>query len=194
MGRHYNSHSSSLKHSSTNSDASLSLCLHLQHWSDNHGLLVVVQVIHHMFSMLKELSKCLRHRVVNPILRKKVLKENHSKKQPSGSHEARNLQGTCLASWVASPFPLWISPMWRQPWLNFESGALLFSVRPIAHWSVCDETQNLNNTDSGTFFRYQNFPRLVTGLFLVPTFFLDRSGTFFGTKFFRYRFRYHHKK
>ena len=104
-----NSHSSSLKHSSTNSDASLSLCLHLQHWSDNHGLLVVVQVIHHMFSMLKALSKCLRHRVVNPILRKKVLKENHSKKQPSGSHEARNLQGTCLASWVASPFPLFAS-------------------------------------------------------------------------------------
>ena len=55
------------------------------------------------------LSKCLRHRVVNPILRKKVLKENHSKKQPSGSHEARNLQGTCLASWVASPFPLFAS-------------------------------------------------------------------------------------
>ena len=40
--------------------------------------------------------------------------------------------------------------------------------------SVCEETQNLNDTDSETFFRYQNFPRPVPRLFSVPNFFRDR--------------------
>ena len=54
---------------------------------------------------------------------------------------------------------------------------------------VCDETQNLNDTDSETFFRYQNIPRPVPGLFSVPNFFETGSDTFFGTKIFRDRLR-----
>ena len=82
---------------------------------------------------------------------------------------------------------------------------------------VCDETQNLNDTDS----KIPNFPRPVPGLFPIPnsfetnsnTFFLvveifeigsrifsvpklfeTGSGTFVGTKFLQYWFRYHKKK
>ena len=82
---------------------------------------------------------------------------------------------------------------------------------------MCDETQNLNDTDSETFFRYQNFPRPVPGLFSVPNFSDTGSDTTrknnkfpvpvpvpiinlqnfqilrtkisSGTKFFQYRFR-----
>ena len=55
--------------------------------------------------------------------------------------------------------------------------------------SVCDETQNLNDTDYETFFRYQNFSRPIPRLFSVPNYFETGSKTFFGTNFFRYRFR-----
>merc|ERR1712126_613686 len=55
--------------------------------------------------------------------------------------------------------------------------------------AVCDETQNLNETGSETFFRYQIFSRPVPRLFSVPNFFETGSETFFGTKFFRDRFR-----
>ena len=68
---------------------------------------------------------------------------------------------------------------------------------------VCDETKNLTETGSGTFFRYQIFSETVPGLFSVPNSLRDRfrdffryqiffetdSETFFGTKFFRDRFR-----
>ena len=54
---------------------------------------------------------------------------------------------------------------------------------------VCDETQNLNDTDSETFFRYQIFSRPIPRLFSVPKFFETDSETFFGTHFFRDRFR-----
>ena len=50
--------------------------------------------------------------------------------------------------------------------------------------AVCDETQNLNDTDSETFFRYQIFLRPVPILFSVPKFSETGSGTFFGTNFF----------
>ena len=69
--------------------------------------------------------------------------------------------------------------------------------------TVCDETENLTETGSGTFFRYQIFSETVPGLFSVPNSLRDRfrdffryqiffetdSETFFGTKFFRDRFR-----
>ena len=55
--------------------------------------------------------------------------------------------------------------------------------------AVCDETQNLNDTDSETFFRYQIFSRPIPRLFSVPKFFETDSETFFGTHFFRYRFQ-----
>ena len=55
--------------------------------------------------------------------------------------------------------------------------------------TVCDETQNLNDTDSETFFRYQIFSRPIPRLFSVPKFFETDSETFFGTHFFRDRFR-----
>ena len=55
--------------------------------------------------------------------------------------------------------------------------------------AVCDETQNLNDTDSETFFRYQIFSRPILRLFPVSKFFETGSETFFGTKFFRDRFR-----
>ena len=54
---------------------------------------------------------------------------------------------------------------------------------------MCDETQNLNDTDSETFFRYQIFSRPIPRLFSVPKFFETDSETFFGTHFFRDRFR-----
>merc|ERR1712020_789144 len=61
---------------------------------------------------------------------------------------------------------------------------ITFNEKETQYESVCDETQNLNDTDSETFFRYQNFPRPVPRLFSVPKKSETGSGTFFGTKFF----------
>ena len=47
----------SLKNSTTNSNAGLSLVFHLPHSPSDHGLLVVVDVINHMFSLMEELVK-----------------------------------------------------------------------------------------------------------------------------------------
>mgnify|MGYP007061037427 CR=1 FL=1 len=76
---------------------------------------------------------------------------------------------------------------------------------------VCDETQNLNETESETFFRYQifsipnpilfpipiffryryrNFSKPIPILFSIPIFFETDTDTFFDTKFFRNRYRY----
>ena len=60
---------SALKDSTTNSNASRSLGLHFVHWSDDHGLFVVVKVVNDLFSMLEELFKCVRHWAVNSSLR-----------------------------------------------------------------------------------------------------------------------------
>ena len=54
----------------------------------------------------------------------------------------------------------------------------------IWHKAVCDETQNLNDTDSETFFGYQIFVIPIPRLFSVPKFFETDSETFFGTHFF----------
>ena len=59
--------------------------------------------------------------------------------------------------------------------------------------SVCDDTQNLNETESETFFRYQIFPIPNPILFPIPNIFDTESDTFFVTKFFRYRIRNHQK-
>ena len=83
--------------------------------------------------------------------------------------------------------------------------------------SVCDETQNLNETESETFFRYQiflipnpilfpipiffryryryffryqNFTKPIPILFSIPKFFETDTDTFFDTNFFRNRYRY----
>ena len=87
--------------------------------------------------------------------------------------------------------------------------------------AVCDETQNLNETESETFFRYQifsipnpilfpipiffryryryffryqNFTKPIPILFSIPKFFETDTDTFFDTKNFRNRYRYHPKK
>merc|ERR1712192_139140 len=65
-------------------------------------------------------------------------------------------------------------------------------VKMINMWSgkaVCDDTQNLNKTESKTFFRYQIFPIPNPILFPIPNIFNTESDTFFDTKFFRYRIR-----
>ena len=50
--------------------------------------------------------------------------------------------------------------------------------------AVCDETQNLNDTDSETFFRYQIFSRPIPRLFSVPKIFETDSETFFWYQIF----------
>ena len=50
---------------------------------------------------------------------------------------------------------------------------------------MCDETQNLNETESETFFRYQFFPKPIPILFSIPNFFETDTDTFFSIpKFF----------
>ena len=83
--------------------------------------------------------------------------------------------------------------------------------------AVCDETQNLNETESETFFRYQifsipnpilfpipiffryryryffryqNFTKPIPILFSIPKIFETDTDTFFDTKIFRNRYRY----
>ena len=83
--------------------------------------------------------------------------------------------------------------------------------------AVCDDTQNLNETESETFFRYQifsipnpilfpipiffryryryffryqNFSKPIPILFSIPEFFETESDTCFDTKNFRNRYRY----
>ena len=60
--------------------------------------------------------------------------------------------------------------------------------------SVCDDTQNLNETESKTFFRYQLFPIPNPILFSKPNIFDTESDTFFETKCFWYRIWYHLKQ
>ena len=69
--------------------------------------------------------------------------------------------------------------------------------------AVCDETQNLNETESETFFRYQFFSIPIPILFSIPIFFRyqyryffryqnfsdTNTDTFFDTKFFRNQYR-----
>ena len=55
----------SLKNSTSHSNAGLSLVFHLPHSSSDHALLVVVDVINHMFSLTEELVKGVRHWVIN---------------------------------------------------------------------------------------------------------------------------------
>ena len=59
--------------------------------------------------------------------------------------------------------------------------------------TVCDDTQNLNETESKTFFRYQIFPIPNPIIFPIPNFYDTESDTFFDTKFFQYRIRNHQK-
>ena len=60
-------------------------------------------------------------------------------------------------------------------------------------YTVCDDTQNLNETESETFFRYQILPIPNPILFPIPNIFNTESDTFFDTKIFRYRIRNHLK-
>ena len=55
----------SLKNSTSNSNAGLSLVFHLPHSPSDHALLVIVDVINHMFSLTEELVKGDRHWVIN---------------------------------------------------------------------------------------------------------------------------------
>ena len=73
--------------------------------------------------------------------------------------------------------------------------------------AVCDETQNLNETESETFFRYQFFSIPNPILFSIPIFFRNRYRYFYRYQkfskpipilfprpiFFRNRYRYHQK-
>ena len=86
------------------------------------------------------------------------------------------------------------------------------SKEMVCRAAVCDETQNLNETESETFFRYQifsipnpilfpipiffryryrNFSKPIPILFSIPIFFETNTDTFFETKNFRHRYRYH---
>ena len=58
---------------------------------------------------------------------------------------------------------------------------------------MCDDTQNLNETESETFFRYQILPIPNPILFPIPNIFNTESYTFFDTKKFRYRIQNHLK-
>ena len=55
---------------------------------------------------------------------------------------------------------------------------------------VSDETKNLNETETETFFRYQNFSIPNPILFSIPKFSETDTDTFFDTKNFRNRYRY----
>ena len=60
---------------------------------------------------------------------------------------------------------------------------------------VSDQTKNLNETETETFFWYQNFSIPNPILFSIPKFFdtnikFFETDTFFDTKFFRNRYRY----
>ena len=92
----------------------------------------------------------------------------------------------------------------------------LYKYGIVQSWTaVCDETQNLNETESETFFRYQifsipnpilflipiffryryffryqNFTKPIPILFSIPNFFETDTDTFFETKIFRNRNRY----
>ena len=81
----------------------------------------------------------------------------------------------------------------RAPYSDTASGGservnqdLPRDANPQSHtWAPgCDETQNLNDTDSETFFRYQIFSRPIPRLFSVPKFFETDSETFFWYSFF----------
>ena len=59
---------SSFKDSTTHSDTSSSPLLHFEDRSDNHVLLVVVEVVHHLFCLLKELIQGVWQRMINSAL------------------------------------------------------------------------------------------------------------------------------
>ena len=56
--------------------------------------------------------------------------------------------------------------------------------------AVSGETKNLNETETETFFRYQNFSIPNPILFSIPKFSETDTDTFFDTKNFRNRYRY----
>ena len=64
------------------------------------------------------------------------------------------------------------------------------NVNLIRFATVCDETQNLNETESETFFRYQIFSIPNPILFSIPIFFDTDTDTFFDTKILRNRYQY----
>ena len=65
-----------------------------------------------------------------------------------------------------------------------KSLTLAINFRSTGSEAVCDNTQNLNETESETFFRYQIFPIPNPILFSIPNFFDTESDTFFETNFF----------
>ena len=50
-------------------------------------------------------------------------------------------------------------------------------IEVVSSMAVCDETKNLNETESETFFRYQFFPILNPILFSISNFFATESET-----------------
>ena len=72
------SHFPPFKNSPTHGNASPSLLFHLEHCSDNHGLLVVVDIVDHFLCMLKELIQVIWHRAINLSLNDSSLKNKYS--------------------------------------------------------------------------------------------------------------------
>ena len=75
--------------------------------------------------------------------------------------------------------------------IGFHNYVVLFIKIYVAKKpAVSDETKNLNETETETFFRYQNFSIPNPILFSIPKFSETDTDTFFDTKNFRNRYRY----
>ena len=84
---------SALKNPTTYSDTRSSPLLHLQDRSDHHVLLVVVELVHHIFCLLQELIQSVWQRTIKSGLNEMTLVwKVKNLKRPWGSHGAKNLQ------------------------------------------------------------------------------------------------------
>ena len=84
---------SALKNPTTYSDTRSSPLLHLEDRSDHHVLLLVVELVHHIFCLLQELIQSVWQRMIKSGLNEMTLVwKVKNLKRPWGSHGAKNLQ------------------------------------------------------------------------------------------------------
>ena len=105
---------SALKNPTTYSNTRSSPLLHLENRSDHHVLLVVVEVVHHLFCLLQELFQSVWQRMINSALNEMTLVwKVKNLKRPWGSHGAKNLQARGQGWQQASPsFDPFAYPSW----------------------------------------------------------------------------------
>ena len=95
---------SALKNPTTYSDTRSSPLLHLQDRSDHHVLLLVVELVHHIFCLLQELIQSVWQRMIKSGLNEMTLVwKVKNLKRPWGSHGAKNLQARGQGCQRASP-------------------------------------------------------------------------------------------